>query len=66
MRLKNLRQEVPKHKINHKAQIMKRFTHPFSAAASSVKKEKALETDIAIVGSLILFQGNLVQYISTN
>jgi hypothetical protein len=45
---------------------MKRFTHLFSAAASSVKKKKALETDSVIVDSLIIFQGNLVQNISTN
>ena len=42
MRLKNLRQEVAKHKTNHKARKMKRFTHPFSAAASPVKKKKSV------------------------
>lgn len=42
MRLKNLRQEVPKHKSNQtkKPKMMKQFTHPFSAAAFSAKKKK--------------------------
>ena len=49
--------------------MMKQFTHLFSAAASSAKKKKKrkkLVTGSAIADSLIIFQGNLVQYISTN
>jgi hypothetical protein len=41
--------EGSKHKSTHKAQIMKGFTHPFSAAASSVKKQKALEAAVPLL-----------------
>jgi len=66
MRLKNLRQEVPKHKSNQKAQNDETIHSPIFCRCVFCKKKRALETDSVIADSLIIFQGNLVQYISTN